>query len=125
LGLLFLTALGLTSSSRLFAQDEPPPPPEEFEAPEPPMEEPPPMVEEPPPPPEPYNDPAPSTGPSSSGTTAAPGTASIKIQPGKGAEVESVRIMAGSHTAMVRSSLWWPHVKPDKEMILAVISALF
>ncbi len=86
LGSLLLITLGLTSSSRLFAQDEPPPPPpEEVEAPEPPMEEPPPVVEEPPPPPEPGVDPAPSTGPSSGGTTAAPGTATIKIQPGKGA----------------------------------------
>jgi general secretion pathway protein D len=69
----------------LFAQDEPPPPPpEEIEAPEPPMEEPPPVVDDPPPPPEPYNEPAPSTN-SSSGTTAAPGTATIKIQAGKGA----------------------------------------
>ena len=87
LGLLLVTALGLTSSSRLFAQEEappPPPPPEEIEAPEPPMEEPPPAVEEPPPPPESFNDPSPSTGPSG-GTTAAPGTATIKIQPGKGA----------------------------------------
>jgi general secretion pathway protein D len=88
LGLLFIAALGLASSSRLFAQDEPPPPPpppEEVEAPEPPMEEPPPVVDEPPPPPEPYTEPEPSTGSASGGTTAAPGTATIKIQPGKGA----------------------------------------
>lgn len=84
---LLIAVFGLPFASSLRAQEEPPPPPpppEEVEMAEP-VEEPPPPpppVEEPPPAPEP--DQNTDTGSATTGTVAAPATATIKIQPGKG-----------------------------------------